>query len=79
MGAQEEPYIAEVLRFQALPVTANGSRCALVRWSDGREGEACRWYDDEILLCEGDLVGKTRTQVRALIFRRDRDHLQGSP
>jgi hypothetical protein len=25
-----------------------------VRWSDGSEGEALRWYADEILVCEGD-------------------------
>jgi hypothetical protein len=78
VGTQEQEHVvvAEVVRFDTLPVGANGSRRALVRWSDGREGEACRWYDDEILICEGDLVGKTLAEVTTLKFRRDRDHLQ---
>jgi hypothetical protein len=28
------------------------------------------------LICEGDLVGKTREQLRSLHFRRDRDWLR---
>ena len=39
----------EVLAFEDLPVGSSGSRRAVVRWSDGTEAEACRWYDDEIL------------------------------
>ena len=34
------------------------------------------WPADEILICEGDLLGKTREQLRSLHFRRDRDWLQ---
>ena len=34
------------------------------------------WHGDEILVCEGDLVGKTRAEIRSLHFRRDRDWLQ---
>ena len=44
--------------------------------SDGTESEALSWFADEILVCEGDLIGKTREQLRALHFRRDRDWLQ---
>jgi hypothetical protein len=47
-----------------------------VRWSDGSDGEALTWYADEILIREGDLIGKTREQLRGLHFRRDRDWLQ---
>ena len=47
-----------------------------MRWSDGSEGEALTWYADEILVCEGDLIGKTRAQLRFLHFRRDRDWLR---
>ena len=48
-----------------------------LRWSDGSEGEALRWYGaDEILICEGDLIGKTREQLRSLHFHQDRDWLQ---
>ena len=68
--------MTEVLRFEHLPLGSRGSRRALVRWSDGSEGEAMRWYADEILICEGDLIGKTRDQLRSLRFRRDRDWLQ---
>ena len=70
------PIVAEVLRFEELPLGSRGSRRAVVRWSDGSQGEALRWYADEMLICEGDLVGKTREQLRALQFRRDRDWLQ---
>jgi hypothetical protein len=40
------------------------------------EGEALRWYADEVLVCEGDLIGKTQAELRSLHFRRDRDRLQ---
>jgi hypothetical protein len=72
-----EPVVAEVVGFVSLPIGVVGSRLALVRWSDGTTSEALRWYDDEILVCEGDLIGKTATQLRSLVFRRDRDWLQG--
>lgn len=65
-----------VIEFRALPLGSNGSRAALVEWSDGSVSEALRWFDDEILVCEGDLVGKTEAQLRSLKFRRDRDFLQ---
>lgn len=73
---QSSPTVTEVVRFEDLPLGARGSRCALARWSDGTESEALRWYADEILICEGDLIGKTRDQLRSLLFRRDRDWLQ---
>src|SRR6516162_3585019 len=36
--------VESVLRFEDLPLGSTGSRRALVRWSDGTEGEAIRWY-----------------------------------
>jgi hypothetical protein len=72
----DEPIVEEVLRFEELPLGSPGSRRAIVRWSDGTEGEAITFYDDEILFCEGDLLGRTREQIRSLHFRRDRDWLQ---
>jgi hypothetical protein len=39
-------------------------------------GEALRWVSDEVLVSEGDLIGKTKEQLRSLHFRRDRDWLQ---
>jgi len=68
--------VVEVLRFEDLPVGSGPSRRAVVRWSDGSEGEAVRFYRDEVLFCEGDLIGRTREQIRGLLFRRDRDWLQ---
>jgi hypothetical protein len=53
-GAESQPVVAEVLAFEGLPPAVRGSRRALVRWSDGSRGEAVRWYDDEVLFCEGD-------------------------
>ena len=53
-----------------------GSRRAVVKWSDGSVGEALRWWDDEVLFSEGDLLGKSEAELRRLLFRRDRDYLQ---
>ena len=71
-----EPIVEEVLRFEDLPLGSAGSRRAVVRWSDGTEDAPMTWYSDEILVCEGDLVGKTRAEIHSLHFRRDRDWLQ---
>jgi hypothetical protein len=71
-----EPIVEEVLRFEDLPIGSAGTRRAVVRWSDGTEDAPVTWYDDEILVCEGDLVGHTRAEIRSLHFRRDRDWLQ---
>jgi hypothetical protein len=45
----DSPTVVEVLRFEDLPLGSTGSRRAVVRWSDGSEGEAIRFYADEIL------------------------------
>jgi hypothetical protein len=71
-----EPIVVEVVRFDDLPLGSPASRRAIVRWSDRTEGQALAWYSDEILICEGDLVGKTMAELRSLHFRRDRDWLQ---
>ena len=64
------------LFFEDLPVGSLASRRVIVRWSDGTEGEGLRWYADEVLVCEGDVVGKTRPELQGLHFHRDRDWLQ---
>ena len=74
--SETSPTVAEVLGFEELPLGSRGTRRAIARWSDGSESEALTWYADEILICEGDLVGKTREQLRSLHFRRDRHWLQ---
>jgi hypothetical protein len=71
--------IHEIIAFEALQQTAPGSRRAVVRWSDGAVGEALRWYDDEVLFCEGDLIGRSEAALRSLHFRRDRDYLRRDP
>ncbi len=71
-----ERTVVEVTAVEAVPVEEPGSRRALVRWSDGSIGEALRWYDDEVLFSEGDLIGKTQAQLRTLHFSRDRDYLR---
>jgi hypothetical protein len=71
------PTVSEVLRFEPLTVDELASRRAVVRWSDGTIGEALRWYDDETLISEGDLIGHTHAEIRSLHFRRDRDYLKG--
>ena len=72
----EEPTVEEVLRFEDLPLGSAGSRRAIVRWSDGTESAALTFYADEVLFCEGDLVGKMQSQIRSVHFGRDRDWLQ---
>ena len=51
--------VEEVLRLEDLPPGSLAGRRMIVRWSDGTEGEAVRFYQDEVLFSEGDLVGKT--------------------
>jgi hypothetical protein len=48
-ASESSPTVVEVLRFEDLPLGSRGSRRAVVRWSDGTEGEALTWYADEIL------------------------------
>jgi hypothetical protein len=41
-----EPVAVEVVAIESLPIGANASRSAVVRWSDGSQGDALRWFDD---------------------------------
>jgi hypothetical protein len=72
-----EPTVAEVVAVRDLPLDVPGSRALVVRWSDGTTSEALRFCADETLFSEGDLVGKTQAQVRALLQRRDVEFVQG--
>jgi hypothetical protein len=49
VSSDTSPTVQEVLRFETPPIGSLASRRAIVRWSDGTEGEALSWYDDEIL------------------------------
>ena len=73
----DDPIVEEVVRCEDLPPGSLAGRRMIVRWSDGTEGEAVRFYAGRgQLFSEGDLVGKSREQIRSLHFRRDRDWLQ---
>jgi hypothetical protein len=63
------PVVEEVLRFEDLPVGSLGTRRAVVRWSDGTEGEGLEWYGDEILICEGDHGNSRLMSPRAEMHR----------
>ena len=70
-----DPTVAEVLRIDE-PALGEGRRHVIVRWSDGSTGRALSYFADEILISEGDMVGKTATELRALHFARDREYLR---
>jgi hypothetical protein len=71
-----EPTVVELVKVRDLPLDVPGSRAVVVRWSDGTTSEAVRFYADEVLFSEGDLVGRTRTEICALLQTRDVDFLQ---
>ncbi|MGA2015148.1 MAG: hypothetical protein ABSH51_32115 [Solirubrobacteraceae bacterium] len=62
--------VAQILRFEGLPVGSMASRRSVVRWSDGGESEALRYDSDEVQVSELCLVGKTREQIRLQHFAR---------
>jgi hypothetical protein len=74
-ASNPRPIVAEVLRLEDLPPGSRGTRRAIARWSDGTESEARTWYADAILICAGDLIGKTQEQLRSVHFHGDRDWL----
>jgi hypothetical protein len=45
-ASDTSPTVVEVMRFEDLPLGSRGSRRAIVRWSDGSDGEALSWYAD---------------------------------
>jgi hypothetical protein len=70
-----EPTVVEVIRVEE-PDVGEGRRHVVVRWSDGSVGRGLSYFSDEVLVSEGDMVGKTAAELRALHFVRDRDYLQ---
>jgi hypothetical protein len=64
--------VTEVLQFEDLPLGSTASRRALVRWSDGSEGEALRWDGDEVLVCEGDHENSRLMVLGRRSLRRER-------
>jgi len=62
------PTVEKVLRCEDLPLGSLAGRRLVVRWSDGSEGEVLRWYDQEVVVAERELIGKTRAAIRSLDF-----------
>ena len=77
--AVTDPVITRVLAVEELPPGSRATRRVIAEWSDGSRSEALAWFSDEWLVSEGDLVGLTRDEVRALAHRRDRDWLRDEP
>jgi hypothetical protein len=71
-----EPIVEEFVEVRELPPGCRASRSLIVRRSDGTVGEAASFYADEWALTEGDLVGKTASEIRALCHARDVAYLQ---
>jgi hypothetical protein len=74
-----EPVITRVVAIEELPPGSPATRRLIAAWSDGSQSEALAWFSDEWLVSEGDLIGLTRSQVRALAHRRDRQWLRDDP
>ena len=74
-GTRSDPTVVEVLRVEE-HAPGEGRRHVVVRWSDASSGRALSYFADEILISEGDMVGRTAGELRALHFVRDREYLQ---
>lgn len=64
--AVSEPVITRVVAIEELPPGSSATRRLIAEWSDGSQSEALAWFSDEWLVSEGDLIGLTRDEVRAL-------------
>jgi hypothetical protein len=69
------PVVDEMLEVRELPLGESASRALVVRWTGGSHSEIRFYADEGVLLTEGDLVGRTAEQVRALLHMRDVQHL----
>ena len=78
-GVVSAPVIKRVVAIEELPPGSPATRRLIAEWSDGSQSEALAWFSDEWLVSEGDLIGLTRDQVRALAHRRDRQWLRDDP
>jgi hypothetical protein len=78
-GVVSDPVITRVVAIEAPPPGSPATRRLIAEWSDGTQAEALAWFSDEWLVSEGDLIGLTRDQVRALAHRRDREWLGDDP
>ena len=79
MNAVSEPVITRVVAVEELPPGSRATRRLIAAWSDDTQSEALAWFSDEWLVTEGDLIGLTRDEVRALAHRRDRQWLRAEP
>ena len=79
MTSVSDPVITRVVAIEELPPGSRATRRLIAEWSDGSQSEALAWFSDELLVSEGDLIGLTRDQVRALAHRRDCQWLRDDP
>jgi hypothetical protein len=68
--AMSERVVVEVVAIEELPIGANASRRAVVRWSDGDVGEALRWFDDLCGYPHKSSYADSRVMPRTLPARR---------
>ena len=78
-GRMSEPVVTRVIAVQELPWGSPASRRVIAEWSDGSQSEALSWYAEEWLVSEGDLVGRSRAQIRTLAHQRNAQSLRDDP
>jgi hypothetical protein len=66
----DAPIVEEVVRCEDLPPGSLAGRRMIVRWSDASQGEAVRFYQDEVLFSEGDHGNSRLMSSRAEKSRR---------
>ena len=74
-----DPVVRRIVAIEELPPGSPATRRLIAEWSDGTQAEALAWLSDEWLVSEGDLIGLTRDEVRALAHRRDGEWLRDDP
>jgi hypothetical protein len=67
--------VCEVIAVEDLPPGLPASRRLIARFSDGSVGEALRWYAEDCMVSEGDVIGKTRAEIASLAHTRDARYL----
>ncbi|MEN3285579.1 MAG: hypothetical protein V7607_6719 [Solirubrobacteraceae bacterium] len=76
-GGRVDATVVEIVRIKE-PDQGEGRRHVVVRWSDGVIGRALSYFPDEVLISEGEMIGRTASELRTVHFARDREYLQGT-
>lgn len=67
---QAEPVVAEVLAVQQRLEDERQVCRAVVQWSDETIGEALAWYAGTASIDEDELVGRSASELDALLLQR---------